>query len=176
MAGGPGYVYNNCQCFLCVSKVFTLIKGNVCMLHGPMGKKLFPWVVPPWQAFGFLTRSVRQSRVMCFIALPLNKITVTKRNWMWWLCSFVCELISQNEWIFSLLWINVFNVFASGLLLDRWSKKGKDNHWDALLSETNDSASIQLWVPALPSHLGDHWVFTQSLTFNRVASFRGILN
>lgn len=62
--------------------------------------------------------SVGQSRVMYFIALPQKKKLSSKSE-----CNafssffFVCKLISQNEWMFSFLWINVFNVFASRPLL-----------------------------------------------------------
>lgn len=37
----------------------------------------------------------------------------------------------MNEYLV-FLWINAFNVLASGAAVDRLSKKEKDNHWDPL--------------------------------------------
>lgn len=114
-----------------------------------------------WLFGSLVWRSVRQSHKMSFLALPLNK-SCHEGEFIVMVYSFVCKLISQNEWIFSFLWINAFNVFASGSLLMDWAK-GKRQSQGPIVSETSDSASIHSWVSALPFHLGDHSVLPRAL-------------
>lgn len=68
---------------LFVFEMFIFIKGNVCMLHGPMGEKSDFHILKKKKKRATLTSiqlfdlllwcSVRQSHMMYFIALPQNK-------------------------------------------------------------------------------------------------------
>lgn len=149
---------------LCPTKMFILIRGNVCMLHGPIFifyKKSRPTLTSIRPFDSLIWCSVRQSYMMYFIAPTQNKTVIKGSQCNGFAFLLLNYFHKMNEYLVSCGFI-VFNALARRLFLRDWAR-GKRQSLGPIISETNDSANHSVLSFDSAVSFKDHSVFPRAL-------------